>query len=87
MAHIIDPFGNLKQPSIKLYAEKGHKVTVTEKSIKNGYDFDIENVNKYLKVGEIYTVEEMDVYDFHSTVLLQEIPNVYFNSVNFIDVD
>lgn len=74
-------------PSMKLYAEKGHKVCVTEHSIKNGHDFDKEQVKKYLKVGQFYTIEKMDVYDFNSNVVLEEFPELIFNSVNFIDIN
>ena len=66
-------------------AQKGHKVTVTEKSIANGYPFDEEKARQLLKVGQVYTVELMDVQNWSSTVLLREIPGVEFNSVHFID--
>lgn len=85
MTKISDPKGLLQQESMKLYAEKEHKVTVTEQSIINGYDYDMEKAKKFLKVGEIYTVESMEVHNWSSTVRLKEIPNQEFNSVNFVD--
>ncbi len=85
MTKILDPNGLMNQPSMKLYAEKGHKVTVTEQSIKNGYDYDKEKAEKFLKVGEIYTIEKMEVQNWSSVVTVQELPEERFNSVNFID--
>ena len=82
---ISDPNGIMNQPSMKLYAEKGHRVTVTEQSIKNGYDYDKEKAEKFLKVGKVYTLESMEVHNWSSTVKLQEVPNQEFNIVNFVD--
>ena len=82
---ISDPNGIMNQPSMKLDAEKGHRVTVTEQSIKNGYDYDKEKAEKFLKVGKVYTLESMEVHNWSSTVKLQEVPNQEFNSVNFVD--
>ena len=84
MTQITDPNGVLNEPSMSI-AKKGHKVTVTERSIGNGYPLDEEKARHYLKVGRVYTVERMDVHDWSSTVLLQEIPGVEFNSVHFVD--
>ena len=87
MTKINDPNGVMNQPSMKLYAEKGHKVTVTEQSIKNGYDYDKQKAEKFLKVGEIYTIEKMEVHNLSSNVVLQELPEENFNSVNFVDAN
>lgn len=84
---ISDPKGLLEKGSMKLYAEKGHRVTVTEDTINNGYTFDKEQAKKFLEISKEYTIESMDVGDWSSTVVLQEIPNQHFNSVHFIDVD
>jgi hypothetical protein len=82
---ILDPNGLLDAPSMSLEAKTGHKVTVTKESIKNGSDYDRENAAKYLEVGKVYTVEDLDVHDWSSSVILQEIPNQEFNSVHIID--
>lgn len=82
---ILDPNGVLNEPSMSVNAQRGHKVTVTERSIANGYPLDEEKARRYLKVGQVYTVERMDVHDWSSTIVLQEIPGVEFNSVHFID--
>ena len=72
---------------MKLHAEKGHNVTVTEQSIQNGYDYDINKAKKFLKVGEIYTIDRMEVHNWSSSVVLQEVPKESFNSVNFVDAN
>jgi len=82
---ILDPNGVLNEPSMSVNAQKGHKVIVTEKSIANGYPFDEEKARHFLRVGQTYTIEYMDVQDWSSTIILQEIPGVEFNSVHFID--
>jgi hypothetical protein len=46
---------------------------------------DEEKARHFLKVGQVYTVERMDVHDWSSSVVLQEFPNIEFNSVHFID--
>jgi len=83
---ISDPKGLLHQMSMDMFADKGHKVTVTEQSINNGYEYDKQKAQKFLKVGGIYTVENTDVENFSSTVELQEFPGQNFNTVNFVDV-
>lgn len=70
---------------MNIYAKKGDKVTVTEDSIKSGYKCDIEKAEKYLKVGNIYTVEKTNVFSSYTEVYLQEFPDIEFNSVQFID--
>ena len=72
--------------TMSLNAEKGHKVKVTDTTIDNGYDLDIEQAKKFLSVGQTYTIESIRVEDWNTTVVLQEFPNETFNSVNFIDV-
>ena len=82
---ISDPNNILDQSSMQLYAKRGHKVMVTERTINNGYQGDKDYANKYLEIGKIYTVEAMWVHDWNSDVELQEIPDKKFNSVHFID--
>ena len=67
-----------------IYAEKGTRVKFTG---KNGYEHDKEHANKYLKVGETYTVENNYVSGWHTDVWLKEVPNEKFNSVHFKDVE
>ena len=63
-----------------IYAKKGYKVRYTG---KNGYDSDLEKSNQYLIVDEVYTIEKTKVRSFHTSVLLQEVNNQWFNSVHF----
>ncbi len=48
---------------------------------KNGYPFDIEQVQKHLKQGEFYTVDRTEVHSSTTDVYLKEFPGVRFNSV------
>jgi hypothetical protein len=66
--------------------KNGDKVTVTTGSAKNGYSDDQENVKKHLKIGEEYTIKDVNVKAYFTDVYLQEVPNVKFNSVNFVNV-
>lgn len=70
---------------MNIYALKGHKVTVTEQSAKNGYSHQQEKVRKL--IGEIFTVEKTSVFSSVTYVQLKEFPTEWFNSVNFEDVD
>lgn len=70
---------------MNINAKKGHKVTVTEETINNGYPHHKVFANKYLKVGEVYTVENIHIGDWHTDVEVKEIPDMLFNSVHFID--
>lgn len=83
---ISDPKGLLQISQIDIYAKKGYKVTVTDRSIDSGYDGDIRLAHKYLQVGKIYTIERTDVDNWHTEVWVEEIPNMSFNSVNFVPV-
>ena len=70
-----------------IYAKKGHKIIVTEKSIENGYDSVKEHAKKHLEIGEMYTVHCTSVQGWSTTVYLEEFPDEEFNSVNFEDAD
>lgn len=70
---------------MNIYALKGFKVIVTERSAKNGYDSG-EHVRKYLTIGKEYAVEKTEVHSFSAALWLQEVPGVIFNPSNFEDV-
>ncbi len=72
--------------TMDINAKLGYKVTVTEQTINNGYPHDKVQANKYLKVGEVYTVHHTDVGSWHTDVYLIEFPKISFNSVHFISV-
>lgn len=70
---------------MNIYAKQGHKVIVTEHTIDNGNEIDMQLAKKHLKVGGKYTVASTQVHRWRTLVYIQEIPNIGFNSVNFID--
>ncbi len=80
-----DPHGALNQQTMSLDAERGDRITVTARTIKNGYSGDQQKAEKYLKIGKIYIVQDLEVHEFSSAVILKEFPTVSFNTVNFID--
>lgn len=69
---------------MNIYAKKGEKVKYTG---KNGRDSDKQHANKYLKIGEVYTVNQTFVYPYISYVELEEMPSKQFNTVNFDDYE
>jgi hypothetical protein len=56
---------------------------VTDKTKRNGYDYDKDMARDYLEVGKEYTLNSMSVSQSSSSLMLDEIPNVGFNTVNF----
>ena len=71
--------------TMNIYSEYGTKVTVTEQTAKNGYkSIDVE---KYLEIGKVYTVDYTDVGNSETAVYLVEFPNIPFNSVNLIEIN
>jgi hypothetical protein len=68
---------------MNIYAPSGSKVVYAYP--ENGYPSDQEKASKYLKIGETYTVKNVDVYDWRSRVTLVEVPEQYFNTVLFED--
>ena len=71
---------------MNIFALPGHKVKVTEETIKYGHDDDQEIVKKYLEIGKEYEISYTEVYGFHTDVYLREFPEIRFNSANFEDV-
>lgn len=67
-----------------MYAQRGSKVIFTG---QGGRDSDKEFANKYLKVGEVYTVKTTKVFDWISFVVLEELPSKDFNTVMFEDLE
>jgi len=70
----------LKNLSLNIYSKKGAKLIYLD---KNGYDTQREEANKFLKKGEIYTVDHVDIFKSTSTVFLKEFPGMGFNMVMF----
>jgi hypothetical protein len=70
---------------MNIYAKKGDKVKFLN---KNGHDHQPPNAVKAgLIEGEFYTVKSVDVGGYSSTVLLEEFPLLWFNTVMFDDVE
>lgn len=72
--------------SMNIFALRGHKVMVTEQSLKNGYDADRDAVCKYLEVGKEYTVNFTQVHSSSTDVFLVGFDGVTFNSVNLVSI-
>jgi dCMP deaminase len=68
---------------MNIYTEKGTKVTYNG---KNGYSYDREYADKFLLIGNDYTVEYIKVNSFSTDVTLKEFPKEIFNSVLFDDI-
>lgn len=71
---------------MNIWALKGFKVKVTEESIKNGYDIDVADAQKYLKVNQTYTVNKTHIGNCNTGVELIELPGIIFNSTQFEDI-
>lgn len=70
---------------MNIYALQGHKVVCS--TLNGGYDSDEELAVKYLELNKEYTVLETNVSGWHTDVILEEFPDIEFNSVFFEDVD
>ena len=69
-----------------IHAIQGTKVTVTEDSIKNGYDSVEKHARQHLEIGKTYTVLNTSVDRWNTDVYLEEFPDEVFNSVSFEDI-
>ncbi len=70
---------------MNIYALKGHKVRCTQ--LDSPYEYQTERAKKHLEIGKVYSVERTEVRSSSTNVVLQEIPNVEFNSTLFEDVE
>lgn len=75
--------------SMRLDTEPGRKVKVISKDGKvlNGYTHHQEQVLLYLKLNKAYTVKEITVGDWSSTVEFKEVPGQRFNTVCFYNFE
>jgi hypothetical protein len=64
----------------KTWPSKGDKVVFID---ENGYDHDRLQANKFFKKGRILTVKEFNLGKWSSSILLEEVPGEWFNSVMF----
>lgn len=51
-----------------------------------GWDGDVRQAKNMLTLGQVYTVSALEVYDYSSTVWLEEFPGDRFNTVQFSNV-
>lgn len=64
-----------------VFAEKGDKVICANKNVS--YSEDQEKAEKYLKIGDVYTIEWTYPTSWITYIELQEFPGVLFNSIHF----
>jgi len=67
-----------------IYSEEGTKVKFIN---KKGRECERKEASKYLKEGEVYTVDSIYVRGWSSEVTLKEVPNQEFNTVMFDEVE
>lgn len=79
----IPDFPDDKTMNIRAHPET--KVKVTERTAQNGYTGDQEAIKKWLEIGKIYTVAYTEVGQSYTSVVLQELSERRFNSVNFVE--
>lgn len=70
--------------SMNIYAKPGTKVRYTG---TGGYDAQRQLATKHIEVGQILTVKETNIDKFMTYVEFEEIPNMRFNSVMFVEVE
>ena len=74
------------EATMNIHAKQGTKITVTTKSILNGYANVSNHAKKHLKVGEVYTIDRVVVHSWHTDVYVKEIPDQIFNVVSFYNI-
>jgi hypothetical protein len=72
------------EEDMDIYCEEGTKVKFIN---EGGWDGEFEEAKKYLKQGEMYTVDYVDIGGWTSYVTLKEFPTKEFNTVLFAEVD
>jgi hypothetical protein len=71
---------------MNIFALRDFQVKVTEKSKYSGWKNDRKLIETHLEVDVVYKVDRTEVDRSSSIVVLQEFPDVKFNTVNFEDV-
>jgi hypothetical protein len=70
--------------TMDIYSKLGDKVRYAYPA--NGYEIDRKRAAMHLVVSYVYTVESVEVGNWHSYVYLKEFPNIGFNTVMFSNV-
>ena len=71
--------------TMNIFAMEGHKVKCS--TFNAGMDYDQKKAERYLTVGNTYTVDHTVAESFSTEVYLKEFPLIAFNSVFFTDVE
>ncbi len=50
---------------------------------ENGYPSQIDQAQRFLEENKVYTVDFVEIYDWHTDIVLREFPGESFNSVMF----
>ena len=67
-----------------IYSSPGSKVVFTG---QNGHDLDLQRALTHLAVGDIYTVNAIQIESWMSIVSLKELPRFWWNTVMFKNVN
>lgn len=73
--------------TMNIWTLKGKRVIATEKGSCAGSSIDQEKFRIFLEPGKIYTVERTYIQQYASYVRLVEIPDEFFNTVQFKNFD
>lgn len=73
---------NLYTQDLDIQKEKNLELIYTG---EGGSDSDKALANKYLKIGQVYKVKDINVLAWNTDIILEDFPNINFNSVLFRD--
>jgi hypothetical protein len=71
----------MNDETMDIYTEKGSLVTFDHPA--NGHVHEHQYATEHLKLGETYTVKNIIIEDWSSTVEFEEVPGKEFNTVMF----
>lgn len=63
--------------------QKGDKVKLMDSDIEKQRWGGNHLPSDYLEIGEIYTIDKVEVFSFHTKIYLKEAPGKKFNSTHF----
>jgi hypothetical protein len=69
---------------MNIWTKKGSKIRFTNPNV--GYDYDIKNAKKYLKLKKYYIIKRISVGQSRTEVELEGIPDIRFNAIMFSNV-
>lgn len=65
-----------------IFKAKSGDIVICKSDYQNYYG-GCEEIKEHLKVGNEYTIEEVDIHSWHTNVYLEGFPGLPFNSVHF----